>query len=248
MKFISVCAVVIFSNIVIPAQSVSDIVSKSLDARGGIEKIKSVQSQRLTGQIFFGEGSANPFVVSFERPGKIREEININDKNILEINNGKEGWVINPFSGSDDARAMNDDELRNTASSADMDGPLVDYKEGKNQIEYVGIENVEEKPAFKLLVKQKNGQTRYDYIDTTTFLESKWEGSILNNGQQQQSESFFHNYKSVDGIMYAYEIVSDSPGGTNKQKITFGKIEIDPKLDDSVFAQPGKATSDSAKH
>ena len=250
LKFKSAAVVLmICSAFTIKAQSVDDIVSKSLSAKGGIEKIKALQSQRLTGQIWLGGGgSANPFVASLERPGKIRVEIVINNQNILQINNGTEGWVINPFSGSDAPVAMTDDEFKNTSSSADLDGPLVDYKEGKNKIELLGIENVEGKPAYKLFVKQANGQTRYDYIDSASYLEVKWEGNIMNNGKENPSESLFHNYKSVEGIMYSFEIISDSPGGTNKQKITFDKIEVNPKLDGSTFNQPGKTSQGSTKN
>jgi outer membrane lipoprotein-sorting protein len=231
----------------INAQTVDEIISKSLAARGGIEKIKAVKSQRMAGQIEFSEGAKSPLVVSFERPGKIREEIIVNGKQILQINNGKEGWVINPFSGSDAPHDMTDDEIKNTSSSADMDGPLLDYKERGNQIEFSGIENVKEKAAYKLLIKQNNGQTRYDYIDTSSYLEIKWEGNILSNGKEIPEESFFLNYKNVEGLMYAFEIDSDSPGGSNKQKIIFDKVEINPVLDKTTFEQPVAAPADSNK-
>jgi outer membrane lipoprotein-sorting protein len=233
--------------IYINAQSVDKIISKSLAARGGIEKIKAVKSQRMTGQIEFSEGAASPLVVSFERPGKIREEIIVNGKQILQINNGKEGWVINPFSGSNTPHDMTDDEIKNTSASADIDGPLVDYKERGNQIEFSGIENINGKAAYKLLIKQNNGQTRYDYIDTSSYLEVKWEGNIFSNGNEIPQESFFSSYKDIDGLMYAFEIDSDSPGGTNKQKIIFDKVEVNPELDKAAFEQPVVAPADSTK-
>ena len=243
LMFLFICA-----TFTIKSQTVDEIISKSFAARGGIEKIKSVQTQRMTGKILFGSGSANPFVVSFGRPGKIREEIVMNGKEIIEINNGKEGWVINPLSGDDSPRQMTSDELKNTSSSADFDGPLVDYKERGNQIELEGIENVNGKPAYKLLVKQKNGQTRYDFIDSVTYIEVEWAGSVINNGEENQMESFFKDYKNVDGILYPFEIDSEIPGGTNKQNIVFEKIEINPVLDESTFDKPESIPADSTKH
>jgi outer membrane lipoprotein-sorting protein len=241
-------AIFIISAIIIHAQTVDEIISKSLAAKGGIEKIKSVQTQRMTGRILFGSGSANPLMVSFERPGKIREEIEMNGKKIIEINNGREGWVINPLSGDNSPRQMTADEVKNTSSSADLDGPLVDYKERGNQIELRGIENVNGKPAYKLYIKLANGQTRYDFIDSVTNIEVKWAGSVINNGKENQMESFFKDYKNVDGILYPFEIDSDTPGGTNKQKIVFDKIEVNPVLDESIFNQPDSAPTDSSNH
>ena len=243
----SLLLLIIFQAI-IKAQTVDDIVSKALAAKGGAEKIKAVQTQRLSGQILFGSGAGNPFVVTLERPGKIKEEITMNGMNIVEINNGKEGWSINPMSGNKSAVSMTEDELKNTSSSADLDGPLVDYKERGNKIDFLGMEKINGKPAYKLLINQKNGQVRYDYIDSVTYLELKWAGSVLSNGSENPVESFFINYKDVDGLMFPYEIDSDSPGGGNKQRIIFDKIEINPKLDGSTFNEPVAAPSDSTKH
>ena len=40
------------------------------------------------------------------------------------------------------------------------------------------------------------------------------------------------------GLKFAFEIDSDTPGTTQAQKILINKIEIDPPIDDSQFAEP----------
>ena len=47
-------------------QSVDDVVAKAIEARGGIKKIKALNSQRLSGTISLAGGSGGPFVVEMK--------------------------------------------------------------------------------------------------------------------------------------------------------------------------------------
>lgn len=217
------------------AQTVDEIVAKSLAARGGIEKIKAVQSERLTGRISFGPDAEGPFTVEIKRPGKIREEFTVGGVTRVRTSDGTSGWFV---SGAEEARALSDDDLKNLAGSADLDGPLLDYEAKGNHVELVGKEPVEGKDAYKLLVTEKNGRVRYDYIDCASYLGVKWEGKLLANGKELDVESIFHDYRTVDGLMYAFAIDSDTVGTPYKQKLVFEKIEVNAVEDDSRFGKP----------
>ena len=231
--------IVMFIMIEVNAQSVDEIIAKNLKARGGIEKIKAIKTQRIVGVISFGSNKTNPFMVEMKRPGKMRDEIVINGKRIIRTTNGKTGWVLNPLSGSDTARPMTADELKNTSGSADIDGPLIDYKAKGNKIEFESKEKVNGKDAYKLIVTMKDGDVRYDYIDCKSFLEVKWVGNISTNGKEVKVETYFRNYKKVDGIMYAFLLETDTPGTTSTQKIEIKKVDVNPKLDDQLFEKSG---------
>ncbi len=236
--------VVTIIMIEVNAQSVDEIIANNLNARGGIEKIKAIKTQRIIGDISFGSNQNNPFMVEMKQPGKMKDEIIINGKKIIRTMNGKTGWVLNPLSGSDTARPMTADELKNTAGSADIDGPLVDYKAKGNRIEFAGKEKINGKDAYKLIVTMKDGDVRYDYIDCKSFLELKWVGNIFQNGKAVKVETYFRKYKKVDGIMYAFLLETDTPGTTSKQKIEIKKVEVNPKLDDQLFEKSGLYLAD----
>lgn len=220
------------------AQSADEIIAKNLKVRGGIEKIKAIKTQRIVGEISFGSNPANPFMVEMKKQGKMKVEIVINGKKIIRTTNGKTGWVLNPFSGSDSVRPMTTDGLKNSAGSAEIEGPLVDYKAKGNKIEIAGKEKVGGRDAYKLIVTMKDGDVRDDYIDCESFLEVKWIGNILTNGKAVKVETYFRNYKKVDGIMYAFLLDTDTPGTASKQKIEIKKVEINLPLNDLLFEKP----------
>ncbi len=219
------------------AQTADEIIAKNLAARGGVAKINGIMTQRLTGDISFGSDSAKPFMVEMKRPGKMRDEIVIKGVKIISTTDGKSGWVLNPLTGSDLARPMNSDEFKNAAGSSEIGGPLVDYKSKGNIITYAGKEKINGKDAYKLIVTMKDGDVRDDFIDCNSFLEVKWVGNILSLGKKVKVETYFNNYKKVDGLMYAFLLDSDTPGTSYKQQILIKKIEVNIPIDNSMFGK-----------
>ena len=220
------------------AQTVDEIIARCIEARGGMRKLKAVQTQRLTGHISFGPNLEGSVLVEMKRPAKLREELNLGGKLMIRTTDGTSGWIINQFEDNSDPQPISAAEMGNMLQKADFDRPLVDYKAKGNKIELVGKDKLDDKDTFKLKVTLKDGQIRYDYIGSSSYLELKWEGRVKKGEEDFQVESFFLNYRSVEGVMYPFEIDSDSPGTDSQQKILFDKIEINPPLDDSRFEKP----------
>jgi outer membrane lipoprotein-sorting protein len=220
------------------AQNVDEIIAKCTEARGGLKKIKAIQSERMAGHISFGPDTQGSLLLEVKRPGKIREQLTLADKTMIRTSNGKEGWIIDPYAETSEAQPLPADELSNMAQKADIDRPLVDYKSKGNQVELIAKEPVEGKDAFKLKVTLKDGQVRYDYIGASTFLELKWEGIVRRNGEEFAAVSYFRDYRNVEGIMMPFEIDTELLGNPVKQKITFEKVELNPTIDDAEFEKP----------
>jgi outer membrane lipoprotein-sorting protein len=221
------------------AQTADEIVKKVLEARGGIDKIKAVESQRVTGRISFSRGVEGTFVVELKRPLKMHIEISVEGQNIIRVYDGRSsGWMINPFAETKDAQPLSSEDLKNISDESDFDGPLVDYKTKGNQIELTGKENLDDKPVYRLKLTNKNGDVRFYFFDASSFLLLKWEGIRKTGEQELPWESFFSDFREVQGLKYAFRIDQGSPGTEIKQTLTAEKIEINPPLDDSRFAKP----------
>lgn len=221
------------------AQTADEIVKKALDARGGIEKIKAVQSERISGHVSFGQGAEGTFVVELKRPLKMHAEITIEGQKIIRVYDGKSsGWMVNPYLPSKEVQPLSPDDLKNIPDESDFDGPLVDYKAKGNQVELIGKESLDDKPVYRLKLTNKNGDVRSYFFDAATFLLVKWEGVRKNGEQEIPWESFFSEFREVRGLKYPFRIDQGSPGTELKQTLNAEKIEIDPQIDDSRFAKP----------
>jgi len=229
------------------AQTSDEIVAKVLAARGGLEKAKAILSERITGTIYFNAEMYGPFVAEFKRPGKMHNEVTIQNKTVVRAFNGKDaGWVTNPFAGKDAPEAMSADEVKDAVNEADFDGPLVDAKAKGNTIELAGTEKVEGREAYILKVTHKDGQVSSYSFDTKTFLLVKWSGADSVDGETVTRETFFHDYRDVGGLKFAFELVSNTPGADVTQRIVVDKIELDPQIDDARFGKPPAAPASPA--
>jgi hypothetical protein len=215
------------------AQSVDDVVARAIKARGGIERIKHEQTQRLTGRISLPAGSG-PLLVEMKRPGMMREQVTLNGKSQIRTTDGTVGWGVGTLREASSPQQVDAQELDNLAVSADFEGPLVDYKEKGNRIELAGKEKVEKRMAYKLVISMKNGENRIDFIDSKTYLELKWQGRVSDN----VFESYFRDYRRVKGLLYAFEIDSGLLGQPANQKIILEKVDVNPPLDDARFKKP----------
>lgn len=221
------------------AQTVNEIVAKILQARGGLERAKSVRSVRITGKIYFNAEMYGPFLAEFKRPGMMHNEVTIRDQTVVRTFDGKNGgWIINPFNGQTAAEPMSASELKDAADEADFDGPLIDSEAKGNKIELTGKEQLNGQDAYILKVTHKDGTVSNFSYDAKTYLLAKWSGTDMQEGKAIERETYFQDYRDVAGLKFAFELVSKNPGGEYAQKIVVDKIEVDPAIDNSHFAKP----------
>jgi len=220
------------------AQTVDEIIAKHIQARGGLEKLKAVKTVRYTGKMTVGPGLEAPAVMEQKRPNSVRLEITVQGLTAVQAYDGKAGWQVMPFGGKKDPEPMGEDELKEAAEQADIDGPLVDYKEKGNKVELVGKEPVEGTDAYKLKVTLKSGDLRTIYLDADSYLPIKEESKRTIRGTERESEVVLGDYKEVGGLMIAHSIEASAKGNPQKQKITIEKVEINPPIDDARFTLP----------
>ncbi|HXJ89803.1 MAG TPA: outer membrane lipoprotein-sorting protein [Candidatus Binatia bacterium] len=223
------------------AQSVDEIMAKYVQARGGADKLKSVQSIKTTATMTMGPGMELPGTVIQKRPKFARLEFSAQGLTAVQAYDGQNAWQIMPFMGKKDPELMAADEAKETEEMADVDGPLVDYKSKGHQLELLGKEKVEGTDAYKLKLTLKNGDVQTIYLDADSFLEIKEVTKRTVRGTDQEVEAAIGDYKEVNGMMFPFAIENAVKGSDQKQKITITKIELNVPVDDSVFKMPAAA-------
>jgi hypothetical protein len=226
------------------AQSVDDIIAKNVQAHGGLDKLKTVRSIRTLAK--FSQGSFHADVrQENKRPDKVREEFVIQGMAQIQAYDGKTGWQISPFGGRKDPDLLSQDDMKSLVVDADMDGPLVNYKDKGHKAELVGHDSVEGTDCFKIKLSMKNGDVRYYYLDADSFLELKLEVQTTIRGALQESELYYGDYEQVNGIYYPFAIEQAQKGSASRSQISVEKIEQNVDVEDARFTMP--ATKPQAK-
>ena len=219
-------------------QNAEELVNKNIQAKGGIEKIKAIKSIRLTGKLNGGGGFTAATLQENERPNLVRETFSLQGMTAVTAYDGTTGWQIQPFGGHKDPELMGEDDLKDLLLDADFDGPLVDFKEKGNTVEFLGHDVVDGDDALRLKVTLKDGDIVYYYLDPDTFLEIRKEVQEFVRGSVRESVTEMGSYKPVAGVMYPYSISQGSKANPAAQTTTIEKIEVNVPIDKADFAVP----------
>jgi len=219
------------------AQTVDEVIAKNIQAHGGMDKLKAVQSIRTTGK--FNQGSFRAgFLQENKRPDKVREEFVVQGLAQIQAYDGKTGWQISPFGGRRDSELMSQDDVKSLQIDADIDGPMVNYKEKGHKAELVGHDSVEGTDCFKVKLTLKNGDMRYYFLDADSFLEIKMENQTNIRGAVVFTENYYGDYEQVNGLYFPFAFESVQKGSQERAKFTVEKVELNVPLDDSLFSMP----------
>lgn len=222
----------------VSAQTADEIIGKYLKTIGGMEKLQAIKTMRLVGKFNGGGGFEAVLVEEHRRPNMVREEFALQGLTGINAYDGKMGWKIEPWNGKKDAEPLGEEEMKSIIEDADFDGPLINYQEKGNRVEFVGMDEFEGTDAYKLKVTQKNGDERYYFMDVDTGVPIKIEIKRFVRGAPQEYEISLGDYKQVAGVYMPFYVESGPKGSQNRSKVTWEKIEPNVTLADSRFVKP----------
>lgn len=226
-----------FTTAALP-QSAEEIVAANVAARGGLPAWRAVRTLRMTGQMDVGRDMQVPFTLLLERPMKMRLEFLFDGEMVVQVFDGKNGWMQRPFLGRDGYEPYGADELRAAAGQAELDGPLIDYKAKGHRVKLLGRETVQGREAYKLEVTLATGVVRHIYLDAETSLEVKVDSSRQLRGKETALETYYRDYRPVRGLLFAHSLETLIAGESKGNRMAIEQIELNPPLDAALFAPP----------
>jgi hypothetical protein len=114
------------------------------------------------------------------------------------------------------------------------------------------MEKVEDHDTYKLRLTMKDGHAIHVWIDAQTFLEAKVEGQPRRlDGVEHPVEVYYRDYRTVRGLRIPFVLETSvlpvakaarlpgvMSGPVPSEKIVIDKVEVNPKLDASLFEKP----------
>src|ERR1700730_6581706 len=157
--------------------SAEQIVAKSVAARGGLDAWRKVETMMWFGHIESAHAPAPimRFVLSQKRPDKMRFEIDAMQDRTLRVFAGLRGCIMRPSHGRPEVQPYTIDEVRFAQSGPDIDGPLIDYAQKGSSVSLAGLEQIEKREAYHLIVRTATGENQHVWVDAETFLEIRYD-------------------------------------------------------------------------
>lgn len=240
---IAACATTAWADDTVMAadKTLDEVIACNIETRGGLDAMKAAKGARMNGKMMMGPGMEAPFEVTFQRPGKVRMEFEVQGMVGIQAYDGENGWGVMPFMGQTEPAALADDQLKQIQDQADFDGPLVDYAEKGHSIELLGKVDVEGTEAYKLKVTKKNGDVVTSYLDTENCLEFMQEARTTIQGNEIGFTTEIGDYKEVEGLILPHSMTQTFEGAPAGQTFTIESIVVNPEIEGSVFVMPEAA-------
>jgi hypothetical protein len=247
MKVRHVLAAALCASAAVPvcAQDVTaqSLVDKNLEARGGAQALAAIQSIRFDGKIVFPGDFELTYDEVRARGGpsgmESRVDATIQGLTVIQAYDGGVGWKVNPFQGRKDAERMSGDEARSMADSSLIDGVLQQSRKDGSTVTYLGREDFDGTPAYKLKVVQKDGDEFTYLLDPDTFLEIKVTETRRIRGAPKTTETELGDYEKVGGVYFPMSVDSWDEGHSNqRQRIIIETATANPPVSQALFEEP----------
>jgi hypothetical protein len=217
---------------------VNGLIARNVEARGGADRWRAVDSLRIAGQMDLGQGLHVPYTIEQKRPGKMCLEFEFDEQLATQCVSQDGGWKVLPFMGRPRPEPMTETEFAEMADAAAIDGLLFDSARRGHEVTLVGKETVKGREAYKLEVVLPRGATRWVYLDAETALEVKLETIRTRNGRQQLIETYYSDWRATDGLLIPRRQDSQAEGEPESHWLTVDNVAVNPPIADERFAKP----------
>ncbi len=233
VKFIAI--LLVFFSAQMFAQSVDEILQKHFEAIGQKKLLEKGQFV-AKGKVIRGQMEI-PYTSYHKKPMKFKSVAVFQGMEIVQAFDGKNGWTINPFAGSNKPEPMTEEQNEKMKIQADFGGLFHNYKEKGYKVNLLGKETMDDADVYVIQLIRPNGDDIKVYMDAENYVILKTKFKTKVRGVEQEFETYLSNYKSVDGIVDPFDIETKLKGNTVSH-IVIDSIDYNVDLPDSIFVMP----------
>lgn len=228
------------------SQNVDEIINSYYTAIGG-KNWDAINGMRMTANVDQG-GMSIPVEVVSMRDGRSFTKITFMGNTMtMAAFDGKKSWTTN-FMTMEPEESPADDSENARRMSKDFPNGLINYKNLGYTATLLGSEKVEGTDCHKIKLEKKSmlveGQeipnVEYFYMDKENNVPLLVETEISSGEMKGKiSQTKFSDYQEVNDVYFPFSTTSGIKD-EQSQTIQFEKIEVNPTVDDNMFAFPKK--------
>lgn len=210
------------------AQTVDEVINKHIEALGGKENLKKIQSVVMEGSLNF-QGTEIALTLTQVNNKLNRQDITAMGMHGFDMMTDKEGWSFMPFQGMQKPEPKTADEVKESQSDLDVAGPLVDYAAKGHQVELLGKEDVDGTECYKIKASLASGKELTFFIDPSSSMIIRTKDKRKMNGQEMEMQTDLSDYKAVEGVKMPFSITQQF--GT----VLISSIKVNQSIPESAF-------------
>ncbi len=217
--------------------SAEDIIEKNYTATGGKEAHERIQNVKAEYQISLPtQGMEVDYVYYKERPHKSYSISDLGAMGKIESgSDGKVAWEISPFSGT---RVLEGEELATRLLDTVFDVREA-WKGLYKSVTTEGVEDVNGRACYKVIMTPEEGLQRIVYYDKETFLMVKTYREAKNQRGTDSIELYMEDYHKTGEILSAHKLTRYVNGQLTDTGV-LQSFETNIEMPEGIFDLPEK--------
>ncbi|MCA4897431.1 MAG: outer membrane lipoprotein-sorting protein [Bacteroidota bacterium] len=242
---LTLLAVVCFA--VAKAQTADEIINKYFENTGGKAKWEALQGVKMTAKLK-AQTMEFPMEVVQLKDGRTHSFFMVQGMKFNQnVFDGKTLWSTNQQTMKAEKSDAESTENYKMNEAKDFPDAFLDYQKKGYKIELVGKETIEGTETFKIKLTRKPTKVdgkevenvSYYYFDAENYVPLVMESEVTSGPAKGMiSQTKTSDYQEVNGLMFPFTIVQGAKGQPGGANIVFEKIELNPKVEASLFAFP----------
>ena len=211
------------------------VAAKAVAAMGGLEKLKAVRTERASFSQINGEGPATPIVAILAFPDSIRVDVPTPQGLLVIVATPQVGFMAmggmsgNDMPASQKAETMSQLHHDLVYVAQHLDDPAFTFTANGN-------EKIGDVQAAIVDIGGAIPWVRW-YVDTQSGHILREDYKALGQSGMFQGETDLSDWRTTDGVTMPW-LHKNKQDGKDSSTTQYTKIEINPAVDDKVFAKP----------
>ncbi len=216
-----------------------DLITLHLDAIGGENVVRSLQSVRREGYNLFEERRI-PLLVYSSESNLMRIEMDLgNAGKLIQGYDGENAWKVRIRDEQLIEESLSLQEAKQLAHDAIFRSSLLDLRTEENQLEYLGEQVREEKRCYLIKVIEPDGHQSVLEIDAETYQIVRQASTQYLRGREVPSVITFSDFRPVAGVWLPHRIET-----LLDERLTvvtvYESIKANPVFAQTLFQAPKK--------
>ena len=241
---------------VIPAQAqtVDEILENYFENTGGLEAWKALEGIKINAKVM-QQGIEFPLEIYQLKDGRQMTKVTFQGQELKQgVYDGEVLWGTN-FMTMKAEKSDAETTANFKLNTNDFPDSFIGYKDKGYTAELVGTEEFDGTETFKIkLIKEpvtvdgnQEDDVQFYFFDTENFVPLGMQSEIRSGQAKGMTQEItFSDYQEVDGLYFAFAMTQGLKDGQSSP-MTIESIELNPEVDDSIFAFPEEVATEENK-
>ena len=210
------------------------ILDKYVEVTGGKAAYEKTRSEVTTGKMeLVGKGISGTVLSYRADPDKSYTEVEITGiGKMREGSDGKVAWSLSAMQGPH----LKEGAEKAQALNAGRSNPEIRWREIYKSAETTGVEDVDGKPCYKVVLTPKEGNPMTRFYDKSSNLLVKMTMTVTNPMGEIPVESTVGDYRKEGAVLVPHKVVQKAAG--QEIAITVDKVEFNTDIPKDKFEVP----------